>query len=145
MLEVHRIMTVLQIFETHLSGRIDKSISPELMASLALYPALQHKLKIYMRALLQQPFHKKYSCPCSYLAILANLDINLSRRYRLKSRELLDTPIGVAPAYHTRIQHNLAVRPSQRYFTTPTVSFDYRLSLLKPEKQHSRSLTAPFG
>jgi hypothetical protein len=116
-LEVQRITTVLQIFETHLSGRIDKSISPELMTSLTLYPVLQHKLKVFMRALLHQPFHNKYSCPRSNLAILANLDINLSRRYRLKTRELLDTSIGVAPAYHTRIQDNLAVCLSQRDFT----------------------------
>ncbi len=95
------ITTFSQIFETHLSGRIDKLISPELMTSLAL---------------LQQPFHNKFSCPRSNLAILANLDINLSRRYRLKSRELLDISIRVAPAYHTRIQDNLAVRPSQRDF-----------------------------
>ncbi len=81
MLEVQRIKTVLQIFETHLSGRINKSISPELMTSLALHPILQHKLKVLMRALLQQPFHNKYSCPRSNLAILANMDINLSRRY----------------------------------------------------------------
>jgi hypothetical protein len=116
-LEVQRITTVSQIFETLLSGRIDKSISLELMTSLTLYPVLQHKLKVFMRALLHQPLHNKYSCPRSNLAILANLDINLSRRYRLKTRELLDTSIGVAPAYHTRIQDNLAVCPSQRDFT----------------------------
>jgi hypothetical protein len=70
-----------------------------------------------MRALLQQPFNNKYSCPRSNLAILANLDINLSRRYRVKTREILDTPRGVAPAYHTSIRDNLAVHPSQRDFT----------------------------
>jgi hypothetical protein len=116
-LEVQRITTVSQIFETHLSGRLDKSITLELMNSLAPYPILQHKLKALMRALLQQPFHNKYACPRSNLAILANLDINLSRRYRIKNREILDTAIGVAPAYHTRIRDNLAVRPSQRDFT----------------------------
>ncbi len=58
-----------------------------------------------------------YACPRSNLAILANLDINLSRRYRIKNREILDTAIGVAPAYHTRIRDDLAVRPSQRDFT----------------------------
>jgi hypothetical protein len=36
-LETHRIVTVSQIFETHLSGRIDKSTSPELLTSLAPY------------------------------------------------------------------------------------------------------------
>jgi hypothetical protein len=87
------------------------------MTSLTLYPVLQHKLKVFMRALLHQPFYNKYSCVCSNLAILANLDINLSRIYRLKTHELLDTFIGVAPAYHTRIRDNLAVCPTQWGFT----------------------------
>jgi hypothetical protein len=117
MLEVQRITTVSQIFDTHLSGRIDKSISPEVMNSLAPYPMLRHKLKALVQALLKQPFHNKYSCPRSNLAILTNLEINLSRRYRIKNRELLHAAIGVAPAYHTRILDGLAVRPSQRDFT----------------------------
>jgi hypothetical protein len=78
---------------------------------------LRHKLKSLAQVLLKQPFHNKYACPRSNLAILANLDINLSRRYRLKNREILDGAIGVAPAYHTRIRDGLAVRPSQRDFT----------------------------
>jgi hypothetical protein len=51
------------------------------------------------------------------LAILAQLDVNFSRRYRIKNREILDTEIGVAPSYRTRIRDGLAVRPSQRDFT----------------------------
>jgi hypothetical protein len=116
-LEAQRITTVSQIFDTHLSGRIDKAISPEVMDTLAPYPMLRHKLKSLAQALFKQPFHNKYACPRSNLAILANLDINLSRRYRLKNREILDGAIGVAPAYHTRIRDGLAVRPSQRDFT----------------------------
>jgi hypothetical protein len=38
-----QINTVSQIFETHLSGGIDKSISPDLLTSLQPYPALRHK------------------------------------------------------------------------------------------------------
>jgi hypothetical protein len=40
MLETHRITRVSPIFKTHLSGSIDKSTSPELLASLAPYPAM---------------------------------------------------------------------------------------------------------
>jgi hypothetical protein len=115
-LETLRITTVSQIFDTHLSGRIDKATSPELLASLAPYPALQHKLKIFTRAFLQQPFHNKYSCPRTHLTAIMNLDTNLSRRYKLKCRELLDSAIEVAPAYRTRIRDNIAIRPSQRVF-----------------------------
>jgi hypothetical protein len=78
---------------------------------------LRHKLKALVQSLLKQPFHNKYTCSRSSLAILTNLDINLSRRYRTKNRELLDTAIGVAPAYQTRIRDGLAVRPSQTDFT----------------------------
>jgi hypothetical protein len=116
-LEVQRITTVSQLFDTHLSGRIDKAISQELLTSLAPYPMLGHKLKLLVQSLLRQPFHNKYSCPRSNLATLAKLDVNLSRRFRVKNRELLDNTIGVAPSYQTRIRDGLAVRPSQRDFT----------------------------
>ncbi len=104
-LETLRITTVYQIFETHLSGGIDKATSPEL-----------HKLQVFTRAFLQQPFHNKYSCPRTHLAALVNLDTNLSRRYKPKCRELLDSANEVAPAYRTRIRDNIAIRPSQREF-----------------------------
>jgi hypothetical protein len=116
-LEVQRLTTVSQLFDTHLSGRIDKDTSPEVLAALAPYPMLRHKLKALVHSLLKQPFHNKFSCPRSNLAILTNLDINLSRRYRIKNREILDNEIGVAPSYRTRIGDGLAVRPSQRDFT----------------------------
>jgi hypothetical protein len=78
---------------------------------------LRHKLKALVHSLLKQPFHNKFSCPRSNLAILTNLDINLSRRYRIKNREILDNEIGVAPSYRTRIRDELAVRLSQKDFT----------------------------
>ncbi len=115
-LETLGIYTVSQIFDTHLSGRIDKSASTELLASLAPYPALQHKIQLFTRAFLQQPFHNKYSCPRTNLTSIVNLDTNLSRRFKLKCREILDTSIGVAPAFRTRIRDNLAVRLTQRMF-----------------------------
>ncbi len=117
-LETLRIYTVTQIFDIYLSGRIDKSTSSELLASLAPYPALQHKLRVFMCAFLQQPFHNKYSCPRTNLAALVNLDTNLSRRNKLKCRELLGTSLGVAQAYRTRVGDNLAVRLTQRMFNS---------------------------
>jgi hypothetical protein len=99
-LEVHGITTVSQLFETHLSGRIDKTISNELLTSLTRYPMLQHKLRLLTQALLHQPFHNKYASPRTNLAALAPIDTNLSRRYHLKCREILDTSIGVAPPHY---------------------------------------------
>jgi hypothetical protein len=91
-------------------------LSPELLATLAPYPVLQHKLRVFTHAFLQQPIYNKYSCPRTNLAALLNLDTNLSRRYKLKCHKLLDTTIGVAPAYRTRIRDNIAVCPIQRMF-----------------------------
>ncbi len=87
-----------------------------MLASLAPYPALQHKIQLFTRAFLQQPFHNKYSCPGTHLTSIVNLDTNLSRRFKLKCREILDTSIGVAPAFRTRIRDNLAVRLTKRMF-----------------------------
>jgi hypothetical protein len=41
--------------------------------SLAPYPALQHKLRIFMQAILQQQYHSKYSSPQTILATLVKL------------------------------------------------------------------------
>jgi hypothetical protein len=116
-LETQRIVTVSQLFKTHLSGRIDKTVSSELMSSLTHYPALQHKIQLFVKAFSQQTYHNKFVCPRSNLAILINQDTNLSRLYRLKCRELLDEAIEVAQAYQTRIRDGIAIRPSQRAFT----------------------------
>jgi hypothetical protein len=116
-LEVRRKITVSQLFDIHLSGRIDKVISQELLDGLAPFPMLQHKLRLLVQSLIRLPFHNKFSCPRSNLALLLNTDCNLSRRSRIKNREILDTAIGVAPAYQTRIRDGLTVRTSQRDFT----------------------------
>jgi hypothetical protein len=46
-LQTLQINTVSQIFETHLSGGIDKNISPDLLTSLQPYPTLCHKLRLF--------------------------------------------------------------------------------------------------
>jgi hypothetical protein len=98
-LETLGIIKVSQLCKTHLSGRIENSVSTELMNSISQYPALQHKVRTFVQVFSQQMYHNKYVCPRTNLAILANQDTNLSRRYRLKCRDLLDESIGVAPAY----------------------------------------------
>jgi hypothetical protein len=87
------------------------------MAGISQYPMLQHKIRTFVRAFSQQIYHNKFMCPRTNLAILINQDTNLSRRYRLKCRDLLDKSIRVAPAYQTRIRDGIAIRPSQRAFT----------------------------
>jgi hypothetical protein len=45
--------------------------------------ALQHKIKTFVQAFSQQIYHNKYVWPRTNLAMLANQDTKLSRRYRL--------------------------------------------------------------
>ncbi len=87
--------------------------------SLTSHPSLQHKLSIFIRVFSQRPSHNKGdkdASPWTNLATLMTLDANVSQRYRLKCREILDNSIGVPPAYHTRIRDGIAIQPSQRMF-----------------------------
>jgi hypothetical protein len=116
-LETQGIVTVSQLFETHLSGRIENSVSTELMNNISQYPMLQHKIRTFVRAFSHQRYHNKFMCPRTNLAMMINQDTNMSRSYRLKCRDLLDESIGMAPAYQTRIRDGIAIRPGQRAFT----------------------------
>jgi hypothetical protein len=62
------------------------------------------------------PFRQKFASPRSILALLLQLDTNMSRRYKLLCRSILDTEIQVAPAYQTRIRDNIHIRPTAHTF-----------------------------
>jgi hypothetical protein len=115
-LQTLRINTVSQIFETHLSGGIDKNVSPELLASLQPYPALRHKLTLFAQGFQRMPFRDKYANQRTTLASIMQLDTNMSRRNKLLCRCILDDEIRVAPAYHTRIRDNIQIRPTTQVF-----------------------------
>ncbi len=53
-LEANSIVMVSQLFETHLSGRIDKTVSNNLITFLTQYPMLQHKVRLLTQALLHE-------------------------------------------------------------------------------------------
>jgi hypothetical protein len=110
------INSVSQIFETHLSGGIDKNVSPNLLTSLQPYPALRHKLILFAQGFQQMPFRNRYANPRSTLASLMQLDTNMSRRNKLLCRSILDDEIGVAPAYHTRTRDDIQIRPTIQIF-----------------------------
>jgi hypothetical protein len=110
------VKTVSQIFETHLSGGIDKNISPDLLTTLQPYPALHHKLKPFAQGFQRMPFRNRYANPRSTLASMIQLVTNMSRRNKLLCRSILDAEIGVAPAYHTRARDNVHIRPTIQTF-----------------------------
>jgi hypothetical protein len=115
-LQTLRINTVSQIFETHLSGGIDKDTSPDLLNSLQDYPSLQHKLRLFSQAFQRMLFRQKFASPRLILTSLIQLDTNMSRRHKLLCRSILDTEIQVAPAYQTRIRDNIHIRPTIHTF-----------------------------
>ncbi len=115
-LQTLRVNTVSQIFETHLSGGIDKNVSPDLLTTLQPYPALRHKLKLFAQDFQRMPFRNRYANPRSTLASMIQLDTNMSRRNKLLCRSILDAEIGVALAYHTRARDNVHIRPTTQTF-----------------------------
>ncbi len=109
-LQVHRVNTISQLFNTHMSGGIDKVVSPILMTVLQAFPTLCHKIKLFIQGFLSRPFWNKYSSLTTNLTTLMNLDANLSRRYRLLCQDIFDTRIGIAPAYHPIVRDNILIR-----------------------------------
>jgi hypothetical protein len=85
-LQTLRINTVSQIFETHLSGGIDKNVSPDLLTSLQPYPSLRHKMMLFAQSFQRMPFRNQYASPRSILASMIQLDTNMSRRNKLLCR-----------------------------------------------------------
>jgi hypothetical protein len=116
------INTVSQIFEKHLSSVIDKDISPDLLISLQDFTSLCHKLRLFAQAFQRMSFRNRYASPRSILATMIQLDTNVSCRNKLMCRSILDVDIGVAPAYQTRAQDNVHIRP-----TVPTFNNAYQL------------------
>jgi hypothetical protein len=102
--------------------RTDKDISPDLLNSLQDFPSLRHKLRLFVQAFQRLPFRNKYASPRSILATMIQLETNMSRRNKLMCRNILDTDIGVAPAYQTRTRDNVHVRP-----TVPTFNNAYQI------------------
>jgi hypothetical protein len=92
-LQTFQINTVSQIFETHLSGGIEKDKSPDLLTSLQPCLSLRHKLRLFAQAFQRMPFRNKYASPRMILASVIHLDINMSRRNELLCRNILDVEI----------------------------------------------------
>jgi hypothetical protein len=60
-LQTLQINTVSQIFETYLSGGIDKDTSPDLLTSLQAFLSLRHKLRLFAQAFQRMPYRNKYA------------------------------------------------------------------------------------
>jgi hypothetical protein len=111
-----RINTVSQLFDTHLSGGIDRATANELRENLAAQPHLYTKLDFLSRQHNRKNFHGKFSSEWTIAVALFGSDTNMSRRYRLLNRQILDDSIGTAPAYSTRQRDGIDL-PERRTFT----------------------------
>ena len=111
-----RINTISQLFDTHLSGGIDRATANELRENLAAQPHLYTKLEFLSRQHNRKNFHGKFSCERTNAVAFFGSDTNMSRRYRLLNRQILDDSIGTAPAYNTRQRDGIDL-PERRTFT----------------------------
>ncbi len=64
---------------------MDKTVSPTLTNHVQVFPLLRHKIQTFAQRIQCKPFLNKYASPRINLAMLMNLDANLSRHYRLLS------------------------------------------------------------
>jgi hypothetical protein len=55
------------------------------------------------------------------------LNMNLSQRYWQKCQELLDTSIGVAPAYHPILRNRIAKQPDNAYHVLQLLSLTSKI------------------
>jgi hypothetical protein len=115
-LQSQRINTVSQIFETHLSGGIDKELSPDLLTSLQAYPSLRYMLRLFAQAFQRMPFRDKYASPRTIRTSLIQLDTNMSRRNKLLCRNSLNAEIGINPTYQIRTRDNILISPTVHTF-----------------------------
>jgi hypothetical protein len=68
------------------------------------------------------PFRTMFASPRSTVATFMNLDTNMSRPNKLLCRSILESEIGIALAYQTRIQNDIHICP-----TIPTFNNAYQL------------------
>ena len=106
-----------QLFETHLSGGLDKVISARIVNILQDQPMLLAKLQHLVNVHRRRPFLDKYASERTNLATVFNHNTNMSRRYRLLQRQLLDETIETAPAYNTRRRDGVNL-PERNTFNT---------------------------
>jgi hypothetical protein len=115
-LEALRLTTISQIYETHLSGGIDKTTSTELRENLAGYPHLFAKLDYLAKQHRRKHFHGKFSSEQTNAVPFFGNETNMSRRYRILNRQILDSSISKAPSYNTRQRDGIDL-PETRTFT----------------------------
>jgi hypothetical protein len=97
------IYTVSQLLEVNdLTGRLTVEENSLLLAELAVYPHLQHKLRLLIRSLRRAPVVDKFVAPTTTASSLFLLYKNRSQIFQQQQRQKLHKTIQVPPSYSTR-------------------------------------------
>jgi hypothetical protein len=97
------VYTVSQLLEVNdLTGHLTIDENSLLLADLAVYPHLQHKLRLLIRSLRRAPVVDKFVTSTTTASSLFLLDKNLSQIFKQQQRQKLHKTIQVPPSYSTR-------------------------------------------
>jgi hypothetical protein len=102
------ILTVSQLLEINdLTGRLTTEENRVLFEDLAVYPHLQHKLRLFVRVFRRGPIVDKLVCQVTAASSLFLVEKNLSQIFRQQLRHQLHKKIDMPPSYSTRQRDGL--------------------------------------
>jgi hypothetical protein len=97
----NNVCTVSQLLEVNdLTGRLTTDENTALLAQLAAYPHLQHKIRLLIRSLRRAPVVDKFVAPITTATSLFSLDKNLSQIFKQQQRQKLHKPYRYHPLTH---------------------------------------------
>ncbi len=102
------ILTVSQLLEINdLTGRLTTYENRALFEELAIFPHLQHKLRLFVRVFRRGPIVDKLVCPVTAASSLFLVEKNLSQIFRQQLRHQLHKKIDMPLSYLTRQRDGL--------------------------------------
>jgi exonuclease III len=105
-LRAHNLITISQLYETNEHGTLQNNPNTNVNRLLAHEPGLIEKLNLLRQAInrLHLPLQDKRHTELVSAGLLLRGETNMSRGYRKTLRNIKDSTIKIAPAYHTRRQ-----------------------------------------
>ncbi len=108
LLAEREILTVSQLLEINdLTGRLTTDENRVLFEELAIFPHLQHKLRLFVRVFHRGPIVDKLVCPVTAASSLFPVEKNLSQIFRRQLRHQLHKKIDMPTSYLTRQRDGL--------------------------------------
>ncbi len=129
------ILTVSQLLEINdLTGRLTTDENRALFEELAIFPHLQHKLRLFVRNFRRGPIVDKMVCPVTTGSFLFQIEKNLSQTFRRQLRHQLHKKIEMPPSYLTHQRDGVMLpqcpcsrpRPKRQPFKFSTAQSGHR-------------------